>query len=174
MEYTSIYGYIKISRDYEASARYIKNLETDATYPFITANMFSAGENNYPYYYENVMISFAATYKYFGDTEDWNYFILKMENILRNMDFENAQFHVESSIGDYTLFWTRHKPYNTSAKEEEKYIEEYRLTKTDEWYFGFGKRSVFTGYPDNESPELYEDLRNHPDMGFTYPVKQSS
>src|SRR6476646_11877859 len=108
MEYTSVYGYIKIRRDYQKSVAFINNLEKDADYPFINTSMFSFGDPEIPYYYENMIFGFAATYKCFGlEVSDWNAFILKMEHILRHVDFENAQFHFESAIGDFTLFWTR-------------------------------------------------------------------
>lgn len=169
MEYTSIYGYIKIDRDYHKSVDFIKTLEKDNTYPFINTNMFSFGDHEVPYYYENILLGFAATYKYFGmDTSDWNDFILKMEHILRNIDFENAQFHVESALGDYTLFWANRKSAATE-KNEADFLSEYRLIKTEEWYFGFGKRSPFIGYPDDEITDSDQDLRNKiPD--FVYPV----
>lgn len=170
MEYTSIYGYIKIDRDYQKSVEFIKNIGKDENYPFINTSMFSFGENEIPFYYENIVLGFAATYKDFGlDLSDWNEFILKIEGILRNIDFENAQFHVESSIGEFTLFWTKKGSSLLGEENDSKYIEEYKLTKTNEWYFGFGKRSLFTGYPDRDI-EIYEDLRNEPNLGFKYPI----
>ncbi len=164
-----MYGYIKIDRDYEESVNHIKSLGKDDSYPFINTSMFSFGDYEIPYYYENMIFGFAATYKYFGfELSDWNNFIIKIENILRNVDFENAQFHIESSFGDFTLFWTTQGPSLSGKEHEEEYLKEYLLTKTDEWYFGFGKRSVFTGYI--ESLEDYEDLRNDKTLGFSYPV----
>ena len=169
-EYTSIYGYIKINRDYQKSADFICNLGKDENYPFINTNMFSLGDFEIPYYYENPIFGFAATYKYFGlELRDWNSFILKIENILRNIDFENAQFHIESTIGDFTLYWeSLKKNFFSEEKENDKLIQ---LTKTDEWYFGFGKRSVFLG--DLDETQIFhdfEDLRNYPNLGFIYPI----
>ncbi|MFY1045212.1 hypothetical protein [Chryseobacterium sp. GP-SGM7] len=169
-EYTSIYGYIKIDRDYEKSANFIRDIGKDESYPFINTNMFSLGDSEIPYYYENHIFGFAATYKYFGlDLDDWNRFILKIENILRNIDFENAQFHVESSIGDYTLYWeSLKKNFYSEEKENDKFVQ---LTKTDEWYFGFGKRSVFIGdLDDTHIFQEFEDLRNLSGFNFKYPV----
>lgn len=174
MEYTSVYGYIKIDRAYQKSVDFIKSLvKEDDGYPFINANMFSFGDYKIPYYYENIMFGFAATYKYFGlELEDWNTFIVKMEHILRNVDFENAQFHVESALGDYTLFWMKREWAHLEEEGEKKYVEEYNLTKTNEWYFGFGKRSTFTGYIKKLDPQ--EDLRNLWGGGFIYPVPLDS
>lgn len=173
MEYTSIYGYIKIERDYQKSADFIKTLGIDESYPFINTNMFSLGDYERPYYYENPIFGFAATYKYFGlELRDWNHFILKIENILRNIDFENAQFHVESSIGDFTLYWhSLEKNFYTKENENGKLVQ---LTKTDEWYFGFGKRSVFIGEL-NETQVFhdFEDLRNS-GINFHYPIPKTN
>jgi hypothetical protein len=132
--------------------------------------MFSFGDYEIPYYYENPMFGFAATYKNFGyELSDWNSFILKIENILRNIDFENAQFHVDSSLGDYILFWQKNGSSLLGEDNDKKFIAEYHLIKTNDWYFGFGKRSPLSGYPDKETVNPYEDLRNSV-PGFVYPV----
>ncbi|QQV02926.1 MULTISPECIES: hypothetical protein [Chryseobacterium] len=172
-EYSSIYGYIKINRDYKKSANFIKGIGIDNDYPFINTNMFSLGDYEIPFYYENPIFGFAATYKYFGlELNDWNSFILKIERILRNIDFENAQFHVESSIGDFTLYWeSLDKKFYSEEKENDKIIQ---LTKTEEWYFGFGKRSVFGGYLDETQIfNDYEDLRNLSNLNFKYPIPKN-
>lgn len=170
MEFNTIYGYIKIDTDYYKSVSYIKSLPMDNSYPFINTNMFSFGDYEIPYYYENAILGFAATYKCFGyDLEDWNEFILKIEKILRNIDFENAQFHIDSTLGNYTLFWTKIGCSLKGAENEKKYLEEYNLIKTDEWYFGFGERNVFTGFLKREL-QFHEDLRNEPILNFKYPI----
>lgn len=171
MEYTSIYGYIKIDRDYDKSVEFIKSVGKDEKYPFINTNMFSFGDYEIPYYYEDIMLGFAATYKYFGiDLEDWNDFILKFENILRNIDFGNAQLHVESSYGNYTLFWTRKGFSLTNEENQRKYIEKHKLYKTSEWYFGFERRSPLSGSLLSQIED--GDLRNEPYYDFVYPVPQ--
>ncbi|WP_114939107.1 hypothetical protein [Mucilaginibacter endophyticus] len=175
MEFDTIYGYIKIDRDYSKSVDFIKSLGKDESYPFVNTNMFSFGDYEIPYFYENPIFGFAATYKNFGyDLSDWNDFILKIENILRNIDFDNAQFHVFSSIGDFTLFWRKRGSSLLGEENDRKYIAKYSLTKTPEWYFGFGRRSPFTGYTNPNKIDPYEDLRNDPDFGFVYPVPKVS
>jgi len=172
-EYNSVYGYIKINRDYKKSADFILNLGKDKNYPFINTNMFSLGDFEIPYYYENPIFGFAATYKYFGlELHDWNNFILKIENILRNIDFENAQFHIESSIGDFTLYWeSLSKDFYSTEKENDQLVQ---LTKTDEWYFGFGRRNPFGGYLDETQIfHEFEDLRNLSGLNFKYPVPKN-
>jgi len=167
MEYTSIYGIIKIDREYHKSVEYLKNLKEEPSYPSINSSMFSFGD--FDYHYENMVLGFAVTYKYFGlENKDWNVFILKIENILRNIDFENAQFHCESAIGDYTLFWTKQGALHCGEENEKKYLNKYKLTKTNEWYFGFGRRSVSSGRLIDI--KFYGDLRNE-NLGFIYPVK---
>ncbi len=172
MEFNSIYGYIKIDRKYKDSVDFIKSLGKDESYPFINTNMFSFGDNEIPCYYENMILGFAATYKWFGlDLSDWNVFILKIENILRNIDFRNAQFHLNSSIGDFTLFWTKRGSSLLDEESEKKYLDDYNLIKTDEWYFGFANRNAFTGYTEKVEP--YEDLRNERIFNFVYPVPKA-
>jgi hypothetical protein len=167
MEFNTVYGYIKVDRDYEKSVEFIKSLGKDQDYPFVNTNMFSFGDNEIPYYYECNIFSFAATYKYFGlEIQDWNSFILKIENILRNIGFESAQFHIDGAINHYTLFWTKTGPSLLGEENHREYIEKYCLTKTHEWYFGFGRRHVFTGSIDKD--EFYMDLRDDPD--FKYPI----
>lgn len=170
MEFDSIHGYIKIYNGYTRATNFIKGLGKDETYPSINANMFSFGDWEIPYFYHNIMFGFAATYKNFGyELSDWNNFILKIENILRNIDFVNAQFHVSSSLGEITLYWQKKGSSHLGKENDERFIKEYCLIKTDEWYFGFGKRSPQTGYPDTDNLEPHEDLRNL-GLGFIYPV----
>jgi hypothetical protein len=170
MEYTSIYGYIKIDRNYYETVEFLKNLDKDNEYPFINTNMFSFGDYEIPYFYEDLMLGFAATYKYFGlDLEDWNLFILKFENILRNINFKNAQLHIESAVGDYTLFWRKEGSSLMGEENDKKFIEDFKLFKTTEWYFGFGRRSAYTGYLLQKIEE-YEDLRNNEHLNFIYPI----
>ena len=169
MDFDSIYGYIKIDRDYDRSVNFIKSLGKDKSYPFINTNMFSFGDDEIPYYYDNPIFGFAATYKTFGyEVSEWNKLILKIENILRNIDFENAQFHVDSSMGPYTLFWRKEGASHLGAENDKKFIEEYQLIKTPEWYFGFGKRSSLSG--SLEKAEPYYDLRNTFGSDFVYPI----
>lgn len=171
MKFTYIHGVIQIDRDYSNSVKFLKNIGRDKSYPFVNSNMFSFGDYEIPYYYENMVLSFAASYKYFGiELEDWYSFIEKIENILRNVDFLNAQFHCDSEIGSYTLFWTKSGSSHLGKENEEKYLREYKLTKTGEWFFGFGKRSILSGYPDDI--EAIEDLRDYPDFGFKYPIEK--
>lgn len=175
-EYTSIYGYIKIYQlgSYDKSVDFIKSLGKDETYPFINSNMFSFGDYDTPYFYENPMFSFANTYKYFGiELKHWNDFVLKIENILRNVDFDNAQFHIESAWGEFTMYWQSKKTHKRLSSNEKLNDKPIQLTETEEWYFGFGKRSPYIGWLDEEKyDEEMEDLRSskYDFIGFKYPI----
>lgn len=177
VEFNSVYGYIQISErtpdSYNKAVDFIKSLGKDETFPPINTNMFSFGDYEFPYYYDDIMFGFACTYKYFGDElEPLNRFVLKIENILRNVDFDNAQFHIKSPIGMYTMYWQT--KVNSFFSKEKVNGEYYRFTEAEEWYFGFGKRSPFNGMIDKY--EIYneelEDLRSskYDFIGFKYPI----
>ena len=140
-EWNYIYGAILIE-DYIKTAELIESLGKDKEYPFINAQMFHFGEMEIPYYYEDILLTFSATYKGFGyDKKDWKVFILKMEHILRNIGFKSAQFHASGVYDEVSLFWFNSK--HASSKLKEKYqTAEYDLIKTDEWYFGYGNRDL--------------------------------
>lgn len=168
MEYNSIYGAIKIDRDYANSIAFIKSLGEDKIYPFINTNMFGLGEYVRPYYYENMLITFGTTYKSFGlDLIDWNLFILKMEHILRNIDFESAQFHIDSYVGDFVFHWGNKKKVLSHWKDDYK-KDEYKLIETEEFYFGFGDRGLSINYPDPRYKPEFDELSY---ADFSYPIK---
>lgn len=170
MEYTSVYGAIKIDRDYENSVAFIRSIGEGDGFPFITTNMFGLGDYARPYYYENMLITFGATYKYFGmDLTDWNIFILKIENILRNIDFESAKFHVDGSINDCVLYWMS-KKHSDEYWQKEYRGEEYKLIETDDFFFGFGDRDLITALPDKRYDKKYDEIHIE---GFSYPIKFS-
>ncbi|MEN0056026.1 MAG: hypothetical protein AAGC65_20280 [Mucilaginibacter sp.] len=164
MEFNSIYGAIKIRNDYEKSVNFLRSLGKDQYYPFINTNMFAFGDYEVPYYYDDILISFGATYKGLGlNLIEWNFLVLKLEHILRNINFEIAQFHIESYMGDYTLTWI--------CKDEIKDYQSdyYQLKKTDEWYFGYGRRSMFTGGL-LEDLKPYDILEGDKEEDFKYPI----
>jgi len=170
MEYNSIYGVIKIDRDYAKSVAYIKSIGEDPFYPFINTNMFGLGEYVRPYYYENMLITFGTTYKNFGyRLIDWNLFILKIENILRNIDFKHAKFHIDSYTGDFVFYWVNKSKVLSHWQNDYK-KDEWKLIETDEFYFGFGDRPLTTPDPDDRYKKELDELDWE---GFSYPVKFS-
>lgn len=156
--YELVHGYIIINQDYENSIDYIKKIGKDESYPFINSNMFSIGDNEIPYYYGNIILSFAATYKEFGlELDEINKFIIKIENILRNIDFEKAQFHCEGFYSDFIPFWINRNSY-LGKKIDESYPENNEnLIQTNEWYFGFKDG----GWKFKELEDFYD---------FKYPI----
>ena len=58
MEYNYFYGAILIDRDYENSKNFISQKMMEKKYLYFHPNIFSLGEPEYPYYYENMLISF--------------------------------------------------------------------------------------------------------------------
>ena len=153
-KFNLIYGYIKVDRDYEKSVKFIKSLGKDDSYPFVNSNMFSFGDYEIPFYYEDIPLSFAATYKYFGlDLEDWNMFIIKIESILRNISFEVAKFHIESSIGNYILTWEK------LLESETKRASSDNVFITNDW-------SLEITFDIN----IENDISGLNSIGFKYPI----
>lgn len=132
---TIVHGRISLKGNFEKSRQYIRNLGDDKEYPWIRAEMFSWGAGESPYYYENPVISFGASYKQVED--EWENFILKFENILRNIEFETAKIQLETEIlGTYNFFWKSKTGPDTYQKNE-------KLIETAEWYFGYGHRHAY-------------------------------
>lgn len=132
---TIVHGHICLKGNFENSRHYIRSLGEDNQYPCIRAEMFSLGASESPYYYKNPIISFGASYKQVE--HEWEFFILKFENILRNIEFETAKIQLETEIlGTYNFFWM-------SKTGTDKFEEKEKLIETDEWYFGYGHRHRF-------------------------------
>jgi hypothetical protein len=91
--------------------------------------------------------------------------VLKLEHILRNIDFTVAQFHVDSYLGDFTLTWVCKENFYPP----DDYLNKgYQLKKNGDLYFGYGVRSMFTGYLRQELNEC--DTLEGLNMGFSYPI----
>ncbi|MCW3170018.1 hypothetical protein OMO38_15950 [Chryseobacterium sp. 09-1422] len=154
---TIVHGRISLKGDFEKSRQFIKSLSNDDKYPWIRTEMFSIGASERPYFYDEPIIGFASSYK--GLENDWTSFILKFENVLRNVEFDTAKIQMETEFyGTYNFFW-KSKTSNDKFEEKEKLIE------TNEWYFGFGYRCRW-GLLD-------EDLKDEHifSMDFDYPIK---
>ena len=159
-EWNYIYGAILI-KDYLKSIEIIETLGEDKKYPFINTSMFSLGDLDIPFYYDDRIITFGATYKNFGyDTSDWKIFILKIEHLLRRIGFKSAQFHASGVFDDVTLYW--HSLKDASNDMNENYnTSEYDFIKTNEWYFGYGKRNL-------HFPIL--KTKDYPKLDLVYPI----
>lgn len=156
-EQTIIHGRIALKGNFEKSREFIKSLGNDDKYPWIRTEMFSLGVNERPYYYEGPMIAFAADYK--GLEDDWTSFIIKFENVLRNIEFDTAKIQMETEFyGTYNFFWI-------SKSDNDKFDDKEKLIETNEWYFGYGYRCRW-GLLDEDLKEEHIFKIN-----FEYPIR---
>lgn len=154
---TIIHGHIILEGDCEKSRQYIKNLKADNNYPYLSSEMFSLGASESPYFYRNPVISFGVSYKEMEDELDA--FLLKFENILRNIEFESARLHMETEFfGNYNFYWAS-KAWTKSVNEEDALIE------TEEWFFGYGHRGRWGNLDEPLKDKHIFNL-----FHFTYPV----
>jgi len=152
-----IHGRIVLGKEPKKSIEIIQSLKEDDKYPWIRPKMFSIGEIESPYYYDEPVIAFAATYKYY----DWTTFAIKLECLLMKIDFVSVKMQLESEYeGHFNFFW-KSKDYEPSFEQKGKLIE------TDKWFFGVGHRDMW-GY-------LIEDIENTDfpiqPLDFTYPIE---
>lgn len=176
MEYNYFHGAILIDRNYDLSKNFIIQEMIKKKYYYFHPNIFSLGESEYPYYYENILVSFGRTAKYFVDNEnELRVFLNEFEDILNNLDFETAQIIVQASYADYKLFWiNKEKLLNNLgdiSKTTLQYFEEnqIRYYETEKLYFGFGEVDLFTGYVFDkyDDEKLLDFDRKYP--SFVYP-----
>lgn len=152
-----IHGRVVIKGDYDDCVEIISNLQDDTNYPFLRAEMFSVGSNQRPYYYEEQIISFGASYNSVED--DWDSFILKFENLLEKLDFDTAKLQLETEFyGTFHFFWLSKSDKSWEPKPE------YMLHKSINWFFGYGLRGRWGLLEENLDEEKYKI------MGFKYPI----
>ncbi len=149
-------GRITISDNIEQAREFIQTFKNDKYYPWIRTEMFSLGVKGAPFYYDEQVITFGATYK--AVEYDWKEFILKFEHLLRNIDFYTAKIQLETEfLGTYDFFWKK----KIDQKEFEK---EEKLIETEEWYFGFGCRGMFGLLNSNTDEPVFSMEK------FKYPI----
>jgi len=155
-EYNYFYGSIIIDRDFKNSQNFISEIMPDKNYFYFHPSIFSS--NTQEYSYENMMISFARTVKYlFYEIDELYQFIKEFEDILKNLDFENAQIKIGGIYCDYTLFWNNKKKLFTngsthSIETTKECFKEYnvRFFENNDFYFGFGEINLSTGWVNEE------------------------
>ncbi len=154
-----IHGRIELYGDYKKSISYLESLKMDSSFPFLNSFMFNLVSPDEVKYYNSFVISFAMTYK--GAEHDLSTFILKFEEVLRNIDFDTVKLQLETEIlGTYNFFWKSKLGFGAENIVDEKLIE------TADWYFGTGSRSMFgVLLGDCELKELSDFF------GFEYPIK---
>ncbi len=148
-EMTIIHGRITLRGRCEAAKEAIAKLGNDTEYPFLCSEMFSIGAVDSPFYYQQPVIAFAATYK--SLEHDWVSFRTKFEAFLRQLDFDTAKLEMETEFyGSFYCFWAA-KSADTHFAEKEHFAE------TDEWFVGYGYRTQFgtleIPYDEKHSPE---------------------
>jgi hypothetical protein len=154
---TIIHGRIALKGNFEKSREFLKTLQNDDKYPWLRTEMFSLGATERPYYYEDPIIAFAASYK--GLEDDWTSFIIKFENVLRNIEFDTAKIQMETEFfGTYNFFWK-------SKSDTDKFDDKEKLIETSEWYFGYGYRCRW-GLLDEDLKEEHIFRIN-----FEYPIR---
>ncbi|MEO3407443.1 hypothetical protein AAFN85_26220 [Mucilaginibacter sp. CAU 1740] len=170
MEMAIIYGVITLHNDYLRSAEFIKSLGNDLMFPHVSASDFGLGDYDtyhhegmltYNYTWDNMVISYAQTTgAAIFDDQHLKFFILKMEHILRNIDFVKAIMHLESteSLEGANLFWEK-KEHRYFDKQED--LANEVMIETDEWNFGFGRRSL-SGYLDEQADKIWHSFKYHP------------
>ncbi len=152
-----IHGRINLKGNFEKSRQFIKSLnKSNDKYPWINAEMFSPGLTERPYYYEEPVIAFASDYS--GLESRFTLFVIKFENVLKNIEFKTAKLQMETEYyGTYNFFW--------KSKSSNHKFEEEQLIETPEWYFGFGERSYW-----GDLTKPLED-KNIFSIDFEYPIK---
>jgi hypothetical protein len=144
------------TRNYDDALNFIGVELPKKNYYYFHSNIFSTAVKEYPFYYDNILISFGRTGKYlFYNAKELIEFIKEFEDILENLDFENAQVKLTSPLGSYSFFWRNkrkfQKPDLSSYFDENK----IRYYENSVFYFGFGEINLHTGscekkYDDEE------------------------
>jgi hypothetical protein len=173
IEWNNFYGAILIDREYEASKEFIKKGIIEKQYNYFHPEIFSTGIQEIPYYYDNILFSFGRTAKYFAcTTNELQNFITEFEDILNNIDFENAQIRMDTDYANYDLFWQNKSKLTESEKSEViKHFKENEVKyfESDKFFFGIGEIDLYTGWVHNYSKDKISNFEKwYPD--FIYPV----
>ena len=75
---------------------FIGSLDKNQTFPWIMPEMFGFQDLESPYYFNQPVITFGATYKQVED--DWSSWLIRFEHILENLDFDTAKIQLETEI----------------------------------------------------------------------------
>jgi hypothetical protein len=151
-----VHGIIKVE-DLNLYKKVINSLNIDENYPWIRPEMWNLCGEERPYYYENPIATFGATYKNLDGGVSWSAFILKFEYILSQVKFDFARVRLETEfMGDYEFFWGAKKNLENEFYSREDLIE------CGKWFFGYGKRHMFGGLEEEKSALPFE---------FQYPIE---
>ncbi|MCE7995223.1 MAG: hypothetical protein HEP71_24810 [Roseivirga sp.] len=155
-EISIVHGIIKVE-DIVNYKKVIDSLEMDENYPWIRPEMFNLCGEEQPYYYENPIATFGATYKNLDGGVSWSSFMLKFEHLLRQLDFDFARLRLETEfMGNYEFFW------GAKTGAEDEFYKREDLIESSHWFFGHGIRHMFGGL-EEQQPKLPFD--------FQYPIE---
>lgn len=127
------HDYTKLQR---LNREYLSSLPTTDTYPWIHRNMFNVPDpTNIEGTYRDQVITFGASYK--TVEYEWNEWLNKYENILRQLYWTSSTIHLDSEIiGKYTFEWVfdTNQPNNWISDDPKP---------TTAWEFSGGPRKLF-------------------------------
>ena len=158
IKWNNFYGAIFIDRDYQSSKKFIAEEMLDKQYQYFHPSIFSLPIQEYPYYYDNILLTFGRTAKNFVENGyELQKFIYEFEDILSNLDFRNAQVNIDSNYAIYNLFWInrqklqkRHQSDNLNTTLKYFKENEIRIFETEKFYFGLGEIDLFTGWVEEK------------------------
>jgi hypothetical protein len=174
VEWNSFYGAILIDREFENCKKFIHHEMCKKAYLYFHPSIFSTGIQEYPYYYENIIISFGRTAKYFvDDNNELELFIKEFEDILNNLDFENAQIKVSATYATYGLFWLNKSKLKEGLSTTLQYLADNEITyfESEQFYFGIGEIDLHTGWVEEKysATKMADFEMKYP--GFKYPFQ---
>lgn len=154
-----VHGRIASGNSYKENQHYINSLENDQPFPWIRSEMFGFQNLDRPYFYDQPIITFGATYKQVED--DWTAWLIRFEHILENIDFDTAKIQLETEIyGTFNFFW-KSKKY-IYGNHDDKHFIDMGLNVGELWYYGYGLRSMWgTLEDDNENISAYRAIFNN-------------
>lgn len=114
-EISIIHGRI-IMNDKESGNEFFKYYK-DKNHPLLPKEAFNLELLNSENYRYNSILTFGRTYKYLDGGYEWKQLIIKFENILKNLNFDNAKMYLETEfLGNYEFFWKSNKVMENDDK----------------------------------------------------------
>ncbi|GAB3538796.1 hypothetical protein [Spirosoma fluminis] len=154
---STVYGRITVNKDFDKVKTYFEQMPIDDSFLYISPEMFKVGTTTGRLFYEELIITFGATYKAVEDF--WTEYVLKFERILEDIEFVSVVMHLETEfMGTYSFFWLS-KASGYSVDNSDRMIE------MPKWFFGVGSRNMW-----GHLIELEGNKHDYP-FGFSYPVQ---
>lgn len=175
-QWNYFFGAIMLDSDYEGFLDFLQNRMKAKDYYYFHPDIFSKSTLEIPYCYENALISFGRTAKWFlQDEYQLHHFIREFEDILNHLDFEHAQVRAGTVYSEYSFFWMNKKKlekYKTRIQETEDHFKEYniRYYENEHFFFGLGDIELSTGWCERKTDDAEDFDLQYPD--FKYPVEQ--